>query len=109
MKIRNQKSRNHKSMIWKLGLAALVLAGLALVLAHKGVPRVWAGTGSEGKSVLITAAIDESRLIRLRGNTRPEANATNDRGRVEDSFAMEHMLLQLKRAPELEQEFDQYI
>jgi subtilase family serine protease len=96
-------------MIWKLGLAALVLAGLALVLAHKGVPRVWAGTGSEGKPVLITAAIDESRLIRLRGNTRPEANAKNDRGRVEDSFPMEHMLLQLKRAPELEQEFDQYI
>jgi hypothetical protein len=96
-------------MIWKLGLVALALAGLALVLAHKGIPRVWAGTGSEGKPVLITAAIDESQLIRLRGNTRPEANAKNDRGRVEDSFPMEHMLLQLKRAPELEREFDQYI
>ena len=96
-------------MIWKLGLVALALAGLALVLAHKGLPRVWARTGSEGKPVLITAAIDESQLIRLRGNTRPEANAKNDRGRVEDSFPMEHMLLQLKRAPELEQEFDQYI
>jgi len=96
-------------MIWQLGLVALALAGLALVLAHKGVPRVWARTGSEGKPILITAAIDENQLIRLRGNTRPEANATNDRGRVEDSFPMEHMLLQLKRAPELEQEFDQYI
>src|ERR1017187_7808026 len=109
MKIRNRKSRNNKPMIWKLGLVALVLAGLALVLAHKGIPRVWAGTGSEGKPVLITAAIDESQLIRLRGNTRPEANAKNDRGRVEDSFPMEHMLLQLKRAPELERKFDQYI
>jgi subtilase family serine protease len=96
-------------MTWKLGLAALVLAGLALVLAYKGVPRVWARTASEGKPVLITAATDESRLIRLRGNTRPEANAKNDRGRVEDSFPMEHMFLQLKRAPELEREFDQYI
>src|ERR1039458_3431046 len=109
MKTRNRKTRNHKPMIWKLGLVALALAGLALVLAHKGIPRVWARTGSEGKPVLITAAIDESQLIRLRGNTRPEANPKNDRGRVEDSFPMDHMLLQLKRAPELEQEFDQYI
>jgi subtilase family serine protease len=95
-------------MIWKLGLVALALAGLALVLAHKGIPRVWARTGSEGKPVLITADIDESQLIRV-GGTRREANAKNDRGRVEDSFPMEHMLLQLKRAPELERKFDQYI
>jgi subtilase family serine protease len=96
-------------MLRKLGLFALVLAGLALVLAYKGIPRVWARTGSEAKPVLISEVIDESKLVRLWGNTRPEANAKNDRGRVEDSFAMEHMLLQLKRAPELEQEFDQYI
>ena len=104
MKTRSQKSRNRK-----LGLCALTLAGLALVLAHKGVPRLWARTGREGRPVLVREPIDESKLIRLRGNTRPEANARNDRGRVEDSFPMEHMLLQLKRAPELEQEFDQYI
>src|ERR1035441_4301839 len=108
MKTRNRKTRNHKPMIWKLGLVALALAGLALVLAHKGVPRVWARTGSEGKPLLITADIDESQLIRV-GGTRREANAKNDRGRVEDSFPMDHMLLQLKRAPELERKFDQYI
>ena len=94
-------------MTRKLGIC--VLAGVALVLASKGVPRAWARTNSDGKPILITEAIDENKLIRLRGNTRPEANAQNDRGRVEDSFPMEHMLLQLKRAPELEQEFDQYI
>src|SRR5208282_2085395 len=109
MKTRNRKTRNHKPMTWKLGLAALVLAGLALDLAYKGVPRVWARTASEGKPVLITAATDESRLIRLRGNTRPEANAKNDRGRVEDSFPMEHMFLQLKRAPKLEQALEHYM
>src|ERR1035437_703634 len=108
MKTRNRKTRNHKPMIWKLGLVALALAGLALVLAHKGIPRVWARSGSEGKPVLITADIDESQLIRA-GGTRREANAKNDRGRVEDSFPMDHMLLQLKRAPELERKFDQYI
>src|SRR5208337_4996657 len=41
--------------------------------------------------------------------TRPEAKATNDRGRLPDSFPVEHMLLQLKRAPELEREFEQHI
>ena len=79
---------------------AFVLAGLAIVLGYKGVSRVWAE--NVGKPVLITGAIDESRLFTLRGNTRPEANAKNDRGPVADDFRMEHMFLQLKRAPETE-------
>jgi subtilase family serine protease len=111
MKKRNRKSRTQtpKYMTRKLGLCVLVLAGLALVLAHKDIPRVWAHSGSEGRPVLINEAVDESHLVRLRGSTRPEANAKNDRGRVEDGLPMEHMLLQLKRAPELEQAFDRYI
>jgi subtilase family serine protease len=89
-------------MIQKLVLCALVLSSLALVLAHKGIPQVWARSGSGGKPVLITRSIDESQLVRLWGNTRPEANAKNDRGPVEDSYRLE-MLLQLKRSPQLEQ------
>jgi subtilase family serine protease len=58
--------------------------------------------------ILITKEIDESQLVRLRGNTRMEANAKNDRGRVDDSFPMPHMMLQLKRSPELEREFAQF-
>src|ERR1035438_6508053 len=50
-----------------------------------------------------TTRIDSGRLVRLAGNTRPEANAENDRGKVPDSFAMPHMLLQLQRSPEREQ------
>ena len=50
-----------------------------------------------------TTRIDASRLVRLAGNTRPEANAENDRGKVADTFAMPHMLLQLQRSPEREQ------
>lgn len=55
---------------------------------------------------LVRQRIDESRLTRLKGNTRPEANAANDRGRVADNFAMDHMLLQLRRAPEQQQALD---
>ncbi len=47
---------------------------------------------------LINERIDESKLQTLAGNTRPEAIASNDRGSVEDSFRMEHMLLQLRRS-----------
>jgi subtilase family serine protease len=51
----------------------------------------------------ITGRIDETALRTLAGNTRPEANARNDRGAVADDFAMDHMLLQLERAPEQEE------
>jgi len=52
--------------------------------------------------VLVTRPIDASRLHTLAGNTRPEANLQNDRGKVADSFAIDHMLLQLQRSPERE-------
>src|SRR5580658_1789256 len=54
-------------------------------------------------------AIDESRLVTLQGNTRPEATARNDRGIVSDDLPMEHMLLQLKRSSEREAALKQYI
>jgi len=47
--------------------------------------------------------------VTLTGNTRPEANAANDRGRVADDFAMNHMLMQLKRSPASEAALKQYI
>src|ERR1041385_8285601 len=52
----------------------------------------------------ITQNIDESKLVRLAGNTRPEANAANDRGVVAGDLALEHMLLLLRRTPEQERE-----
>jgi subtilase family serine protease len=50
----------------------------------------------------IAQAVDESKLVRLQGNVRPEANAENDRGLVDDNLQLDHLLLQLKRSPELE-------
>jgi subtilase family serine protease len=47
--------------------------------------------------------IDEkNNTVTLRGNTRPEANAENDRGRLDDSYPIDHMFLLLQRAPEQE-------
>lgn len=59
--------------------------------------------------VLVTQNINEAKLVMLKGNVRPEASAVNDRGAVPENFAMEHMLLQLQRPPELEKELQQFI
>src|ERR1700733_5420353 len=58
---------------------------------------------------LITRPVDSSKLYTLAGNTRPEANAQNDRGKVADTFAMDHMFLQLQRSPEREQALEKFI
>src|ERR1700683_2852154 len=50
------------------------------------------------RSPAITRAVDESRLASLAGNVRPEANAENDRGMVDDHLPLDHLLLQLKRS-----------
>ena len=54
----------------------------------------------------ITEAVNEAKLVVLRGNTRPEANSKNDRGPVPDGLRMEHMFLQLQRSPEQERALD---
>lgn len=58
---------------------------------------------------MITQPIDNAQTVTLYGNTRPEASANHDRGRVADTFPLHHMLLQLKRAPEAESAFEAYI
>jgi subtilase family serine protease len=62
-----------------------------------------------GPRAQITQPIDNAKTVTLFGNTRPEANAKHDRGRVADDFLLSHMLLQLKRAPDVESAFEAYI
>ena len=58
---------------------------------------------------LIHEAIDETRLHRLAGNTRPEVQTAADAGAVADVLAMDHMLLQLQRSPAQEQAAQDFI
>ncbi len=48
-------------------------------------------------------------LVTLRGNTRAEATAPNDRGRVSDDMTLNHMMLLLHRPSEQEQALQQFI
>jgi len=57
----------------------------------------------------IAQAVDESKLVQLVGNTHPSATAENDRGPVDDSLALDHLLLQLKRTPDQEAAFQAFL
>src|SRR5215472_7228810 len=50
----------------------------------------------------ITQAIDETQLVRLRGNVHPMARREFDQGPVPDSQPLNRMLLVLQRSPEQE-------
>jgi subtilase family serine protease len=87
---------------WSIAAAAVGLIALAMVM--------FGPLSGQDDRVLITQAIDETQLITLVGNSRPEAKDTkSDRGPVPYDFLLDHMLLQLKRSPVMEAELAQYI
>ncbi|MGA2410217.1 MAG: protease pro-enzyme activation domain-containing protein, partial [Candidatus Binataceae bacterium] len=82
-----------------LVLAALIACGTVMIAPASG--------GPAQDTVLITQKIDESNLVTLAGNTRPEANAQNDRGPVASDFPLNHLWLQLRRPPGKERALSQ--
>jgi subtilase family serine protease len=86
-------------------IIAVVIGVLALGFALE--PSAYAQ--SNRSLPMITQPVVDVNPVRLFGNTRPEANATNDRGPVADDFPMPHMLLQLQRSPTQEQALVQLI
>jgi len=58
---------------------------------------------------LVTQNIDETKLVELHGNTRPEAKAEHDRGPVDDDVLLEHMLLQLRRPTEKDEDLQEFL
>jgi len=88
-----------KSGFSRVFLAAAVVIGSALLLPAQ----------NSGTSRRITQKVDEARTVVLTGNKRSEANSKNDRGPVTDSLVMDHMLLQLQRSPQQEQDLQTLI
>src|SRR5215469_11269328 len=83
-----------------------VVSSVVLLVAPAAFAQTRSGQGAHPR---ISQSIVETNRITLRGNTRPEATAANDRGPVANNFAMDHMLLQLRRSPEQEQALRQFI
>jgi subtilase family serine protease len=81
---------------------------LAFVCTLCLAPYLQAAVGTPPRP-LITQVLEENNRVTLNGNTRPEANATNDRGLVADDLQMGHMLLQLQRSADQEQAVEEFV
>ena len=57
----------------------------------------------------VTQPIDETSLATLTGYVHPAATPANDRGPVDDSEPMGHILLRLQRSPEQQRELDGFV
>jgi hypothetical protein len=101
----NKKEIPMRRIYWSVAFLMLSAAGLQ---AQTLTTTVGAGNGPQARALPASDA-GQGGLVTLRGNTRPEANAKNDRGRVSDDLTINHMMLQLRRSPEQEQALQQFI
>ena len=75
-----------------------VLLSMIVLLGPAFTSSAEAQTAAGPSQPMITQPINESNLIVLSGNTRPEAkNPANDIGAVADDMLLPHMMLQLRR------------
>ncbi|MGA2967431.1 MAG: protease pro-enzyme activation domain-containing protein, partial [Terriglobales bacterium] len=89
--------------ILSLTLSLLLILWFAAAVTS---PAMAQGTTNPSR---ITQAIDEGKTIQLSRNTRPEANANNDRGPVSDAWNADHVLLVLQRSPAQERKVEKFI
>src|SRR5690348_447105 len=83
---------------------------VSLMLVFLGAPRVGAQSNAQPAAAFqtsavparLTQAIDETQLVRLKGNVHPLARPEFDQGAAPDSTPMNRMLLLLQRSPEQE-------
>src|SRR5260370_41642579 len=83
-------------------ILALFLALPAFRAAAQTTPDTTAAAQSAAIPVRITQAIDETQLVRLKGNVHPLARPEFDLGAAPAALPMQRMLLVLKRSPEQE-------
>jgi len=73
------------------------VTGCALVVGLMLGASLEASAAITARQSLINGKIDETQLVTLPGNVRPEANASHDRGPVADSMPLNHLQLVLGR------------
>ena len=75
--------------------------------SHVGCVR--RGYAITARQPLVNGRIDETQLVTLRGNVRPEATASHDLGQVADSMPMNHLQLVLVRPSGMEAALEDYM
>ena len=83
----------------RVELCKTLLFCLCVAVSNPLKTQIAHAQSSSEASPLVTAPVNEARLVSLPGNVRREANALNDRGAAGNALQMEHMLLQLSRPP----------
>jgi subtilase family serine protease len=86
----------------KAGLVLALSSAVALLLVCSAPSYAQSNATSHA---LISQKIDETALVTLVGNTRPEVRSGRDMGPVSDSLQMSHMFLQMKMSPQQEADF----
>ena len=82
----------------------VILSSLILLVSGGFVALMSQTAGRE----LIHDRVDDTKLVTLGGNTRPEVSTGNDMGEVSDSLVLDHMMFQLKRSPQQEKEVEEF-
>jgi subtilase family serine protease len=95
----NSIEKGGMSMPRKAGLV-LALSSVVALLLVCSVPAY--AQSSAASHSMISQKIDETALVTLAGNTRPEVRTGRDMGPVSDSLQMSHMFLQMKMSPQQE-------
>jgi subtilase family serine protease len=83
----------------------VLIAGIASAVVSGATVR----SQALAPSVRIVDQIDENRLVTLKGNTHPFANAKNDRGPVSPDLPMTDLILVLSRDPRHQAAFDRFV
>lgn len=89
--------------------ASLVAPLAVLVLGRVPCFAQVAQAGSSVASPAIVQPVNEAQLVPLAGSTHPLALPQYDRGAVPDSLPLDHVFLQLRRAPAQEQALENLI
>jgi len=92
-----------------LFLFTLSLALPAFRAAAQSKPDSVSAAQTVAMPARITQAIDETQLVRLRGNVHPLARPEFDQGIVSDAIPMNRMLLLLQRSPDQEATLQQFM
>lgn len=90
---------------------------VSFILLFFAAPRVGAQSNAQTAAAIqapavaarITQAIDETQLVRLKGNVHPHARPQFDQGAVSDATPMKRMMLLLQRSPEQEAALQQFM
>jgi subtilase family serine protease len=91
-----------KWILWLLALVSMLsIPAISQSISQPAVPLI--------PQPIKTEAIDEAKLVTLRGNVHPLAQARYDLGSVPDSFSASRMMLLLRRSPEREVALQQFL